>query len=580
MFRLPNISERAKLLLLSFLTGIGSGCAAVLLEKLISLIQNFVFPIVNKGGFSFIALVFPSLGMMISLLLIRFLIKDDIGHGVTKVLQAISRKESRIKPHNMWSSMATSAVTIGFGGSVGAEAPIVYTGAAIGSNIGRAFNLNYRNITILVGCGAAGAIAGIFKAPLAGILFTLEILFFQLSLSSMMPLLISTLTATVVSLLLTGTATPFTCTLAPFNMGNLPFYLVLGVFCGLFSLYFTRFTLFLEDKFSGLKNSWVKWLLCSIGVGLCILLFPPLFGEGYNFLGNLLGGKPWSFDGESPLAFLLHTPWGVPLFVLLVLLVKVISMTLTNAGGGVGGTFGPTLFTGALAGFVVARTISLMGMPLPEQNFVLVGMAGLMAGVMQAPMTAIFLIAEMTGGYDLLLPLILCSAVSFGVTRIWEKYSIYTKRIALRGELLTHDSDQAALALLDTAELVSDKYPRLHVDQTLQDVLPLVADSPVAVFPVLTEDGRLAGMLEMDDVRKHIIKARQHETVTLRSLMKEPAAEVRQGEDSASVMRKFDRTEAWRLPVIDAEGRYMGFISRSRILAAYRRELMRISSED
>ena len=575
-----NISERAKLLLLSFATGIGSGCAAVLLEKLITLIQNFVFPIVNKGGFSFIALVFPALGMMLSLLMIRFLVRDDIGHGVTKVLQAISRNESRIKPHNMWSSMATSAVTIGFGGSVGAEAPIVYTGAAIGSNIGKAFNLGYRNITILVGCGAAGAIAGIFKAPLAGILFTLEILFFNLSLSSIMPLLLSTLTATVVSMLFTGTATPFTCTLAPFNMANLPFYLVLGVFCGLFSLYFTRFTLFLEDKFGKLRNPWVKWLLCSVGVGLCILLFPPLFGEGYNFLGNLLGGKPWSFDGESPLAFLLHKPWGVPLFVLLVLLVKIVSMTLTNAGGGVGGTFGPTLFTGALAGFVVARTISLLGMPLPEQNFVLVGMAGLMAGVMQAPMTAIFLIAEVTGGYDLLLPLILCSAVSFGVTRIWEKYSIYTKRIASSGELLTHDNDQAALALLDTAELVSDKYPHLSIDQTVDDVLPVVADSSVAVFPVLTDDGRLAGVLEIDELRKHVLSPDKQGPVMLRTLMKTPAAEIRQGEDSASVMRKFDSTEAWRLPVIDAEGRYLGFISRSRILAAYRRELMRISSED
>ena len=575
-----NISERAKLLLLSFATGIGSGCAAVLLEKLITLIQNFVFPIVNKGGFSFIALVFPALGMMLSLLMIRFLVRDDIGHGVTKVLQAISRNESRIKPHNMWSSMATSAVTIGFGGSVGAEAPIVYTGAAIGSNIGKAFNLGYRNITILVGCGAAGAIAGIFKAPLAGILFTLEILFFNLSLSSIMPLLLSTLTATVVSMLFTGTATPFTCTLAPFNMANLPFYLVLGVFCGLFSLYFTRFTLFLEDKFGKLRNPWIKWLLCSIGVGLCIMLFPPLFGEGYNFLGNLLGGKPWSFDGESPLAFLLHKPWGVPLFVLLVLLVKIVSMTLTNAGGGVGGTFGPTLFTGALAGFVVARTISLLGMPLPEQNFVLVGMAGLMAGVMQAPMTAIFLIAEVTGGYDLLLPLILCSAVSFGVTRIWEKYSIYTKRIASSGELLTHDNDQAALALLDTAELVSDKYPHLSIDQTVDDVLPVVADSSVAVFPVLTEDGRLAGVLEIDELRKHVLSPDKQGPVMLRTLMKAPAAEIRQGEDSASVMRKFDSTEAWRLPVIDADGRYLGFISRSRILAAYRRELMRISSED
>lgn len=576
----PIFSERAKLLLLSFFTGLGSGLAAVLLLKGIDLIQGFVFPIVNKGGFSLIALLFPALGMLVSLLAIRYLIKEDISHGVTKVLQAISRSESRIKPHNMWSSMLTSAVTIGFGGSVGAEAPIVYTGAAIGSNLGRRFKLSYRGITILVGCGAAGAIAGIFKAPLAGILFTLEILLFNLSMSSMMPLLISTLTATVVSYLLTGTGNPFTCTLAPFNMANMPFYMVLGVFCGLCSLYFTRFTLFLEDRFSHLTNPWIKWLVCSVGVGLCILLFPPLFGEGYYFLGNLLNGNPWNFDGESPLAFILHSPWGVPLFVLLVLLVKVVSMTLTNAGGGVGGTFGPTLFIGALAGFILSRSINLMGLPLPEQNFVLVGMAGLMAGVMQAPMTAIFLIAEITGGYDLLLPLILCSAVSFGVTRIKEKYSIYTKRIAQSGELLTHDNDQAAMALIDPSELVSDKYPHLDIEQTLADAIPVFAKSSVAVFPVLEPDGRLAGVLEMDDVRKHILGGENPAAIKLRSLMHSPAATVRDGEGVSEVMRKFDSTDAWRLPVLSADGRYLGFISRSRILEAYRRELRRISPED
>ena len=574
------MAEKTKLLLLSLLTGLGSGLAAVLLEKCISLIQGFVFPVINKGGFSLVAVLLPALGMILSLLAIRFLVKDDIGHGVTKVLQAVSRSESRIKPHNMWSSMATSAVTIGLGGSVGAEAPIVYTGAAIGSNLGRAFSLSYRGITTLVGCGAAGAIAGIFKAPLAGILFTLEILLFNVSMSSMMPLLLSTITATVVSYLFMGPATPFSCTLAPFNMGNMPFYLVLGVFCGLFSLYFTRSTLALEDRLEKLKSPWLKWLLCSVGLGLCILLFPPLFGEGYNFLGSLLNGQPWNFDGESPLAFILHSPWGVPFFVLLVLLAKVLSMTLTNAGGGVGGTFGPTLFTGALAGFIVSRSIGLLGYPLPEQNFVLVGMAGLMAGVMQAPMTAIFLIAEITGGYDLLLPLILCAAVSFGVTRIWEKYSIYTKRIAQRGELLTHDSDQAAMSLLDPADLVSDKYPHLAASATVSDVLPVIAESSVAVFPVLEPDGRLAGVLEMDELRRNILGNGRPEQTSLLSISRQPAATVRQGEGIDSVMRKFDSTEAWRLPVLDADGKYLGFISRSRILEAYRRELRRIAAED
>ena len=580
--RLPRhkLPERTQLLLLSLLVGLGSGFAAVLLHKGIAFIQSYIFPIVNRGGFSWGALIFPALGMIAALLITKYLVKDNISHGVTKVLVAVSKKSSRIKPHNLWSSMITSALTIGMGGSVGAEAPIVYTGAAIGSNLGRKFGLSYRGITILLGCGAAGAIAGIFKAPLAGILFTLEILLFNINLGSMMPLLLSTLTATVVSYLFTGSESPFACTLAPFNMGNMPFYLILGVVSGFFSLYFTRLTLRLEDRFALIRSPWMRWLAGAAGLGACIFLFPPLFGEGYNFLGVLLNGGEWNFDGETPLAFILHAPWAVPIFGLAVLLVKVLSMTFTNAGGGVGGTFGPTLFIGALAGFVISRSINLLGMSLPEQNFVLVGMAALMAGVMQAPMTAIFLIAEITGGYELLLPLILCSAVSFGVTRIWEKYSIYAKRIAKSGELLTHDSDQAVLTLLDMGSLISDKYPRLSVGQTFADIIPVIVGSTAAVFPVLDDNGKLAGIIDMDDVRKHMFEQKKEQSISLRSLMHNPPSIVREGERMESVMRKFDMTDAWRLPVLNAREEYLGFISRSRILTAYRDELRRISTED
>ncbi len=574
-----RISDSTKLLVLSLLVGLGSGLAVVVLEKGIDLIQSLILPVVNKGGFSWGALLFPSVGMLVSMLLVKYVVRDNIGHGVTKVLLAVSRQESRIRPHNMWSSIATSAFTIGFGGSVGAEAPLVYAGAAIGSNIGQAFKLPYRGVTILVGCGAAGAIAGVFKAPLAGILFTMEILLFNVSMGSMMPLLLSSLTATVISYLLIGPDTPFKCTIAPFYMGNMPYYLVLGVLCGFCSLYFTRLTLWLEDKFSRLENPWVKWLICSVGLGICIFLFPPLFGEGYNFLGKLLTGSVWDFDGESPVLGMLNVSWGVPLFVLLVLLVKVVSMTLTNSGGGVGGTFGPTLFVGALTGFVAVRSLTLAGIALPEQNFVLVGMAGLMAGVMQAPMTAIFLIAEITGGYELLLPLILCSAVSFGTTRIWEKYSIYTKRIAQSGDLLTHDSDQAVLTLMNLKDIVSDKYPHLYLEQKLSDVMPVIIGSNVQVFPVLEKDGHLAGLLEMDEIRKYLVDPKAGR-MPLRRLMTIPQEIVHEDEKMESVMRKFDRCRAWRLPVLDSSGKYVGCISRSRILTAYRQELKQISAED
>ena len=577
-----KLPENVELLLLSLLVGLGAGLAAVLLLKGIEFIQSFVFPLINKGGFSWMALAFPALGMLLSLLLVRYLVKDNISHGVTKVLLSVSRNESRIKPHNMWSSLLTSALTIGFGGSVGAEAPIVYTGAAFGSNIARKARLSYRGMTVLLGCGAAGAIAGIFKAPLAGVLFTLEILLFNISMSSIMPLLIATLTATVVSYFFMGPQSPFSCTLAPFNMGNLPYYLVLGIFCGVVSQYFTRFTLWLEDRIQkDLRSPWLRWAVCAIGLGVLIFFFPPLFGEGYDSVSQLLnGGELTPGSDPNPFMFLLKSPWGMPVFLVLVLLLKVVSMTLTNAGGGVGGTFGPTLFEGAILGFIIARTANLLGTSLPEQNFALVGMAGLMAGVMQAPMTAIFLIAEITGGYELLMPLILCATVSYGVVRIRERYSIYTKRIAQSGDLLTHDSDQAVLTLLHTRDLIRDKYPRLRDDAALEEVSDVISGSTAAVFPVLDSDGRFVGMLEMDDIRKHMFEKDSFGKLHVRDLMHAPADFVFEDEKMESVMRKFDRTGVWRLPVITRERIYLGFISRSRILAAYREELKLITSED
>ena len=573
--KLPYIkfSESTKLLLLSLLVGLCAGASAVALLKVI----GFIHGLITGGHF-----LFPALGMLISLVLVRYLVKDNIGHGVTKVLLAVSRNESRIKPHNMWSSLLTSAITIGLGGSVGAEAPIVYTGAAFGSNIGRAAKLSYRGVTVLLGCGAAGAIAGIFKAPLAGVLFTLEILLFNISMSSIMPLLISTLTATVVSYVFMGPQSPFACSLAPFNMGNMPFYLVLGVFCGLMSQYFTKFTLWLEDRLARTSRSpWLRWAICGAGLTLLIWLFPPLFGEGYDSVGHLLNGGTLTLGSDTnPLMFLLKSPWGMPVFLLFVLLLKVVSMTLTNSGGGVGGTFGPTLFEGAILGFLIARTVNLCGLSLPEQNFALVGMAGLMAGVMQAPMTAIFLIAEITGGYDLLLPLILCATVSYGVTRIREKYSIYTKRIAQSGDLLTHDSDLAALTLMKTADLIRDKYPRLRADDSLQDVSSVISGSTAAVFPVLDEDGRFEGVLEMDDIRKHVFDSERFSKLRVRDLMHAPVDFIYEDERMESIMRKFERPEVWRLPVLTREGIYLGFISRSRLLAAYREELKQITAED
>lgn len=571
------------LLILSLLVGIACGVAAVLLTISIHAVRQLLTSWFSNSYDNYLYLVYPGVGMLLSLFALRYVIKDNIGHGVTKVLVAMSKNESKIKPHNMVSSLVTSALTIGFGGSVGAEAPIVYTGAAIGSNFARAMGLSYRNMTILLGCGAAGAVAGIFKAPLAGVLFTLEILLFNISMTSMMPLLLSTVSATVVSYIFLGDSLPFECTLSPFSLYNLPFYVLLGLVCGLVSLYFLRMTLHLEDRLAGVSNKFLKWAVCAVLLGLLIFLLPPLYGEGYEDLHPLLNGMEADYDGRSMLAFMLHTPWLVPVFFLLVMLLKVFSMTFTNAGGGVGGTFGPTLFVGALAGFIISRTINLIlvgtSFTVPEQNFVLVGMAGLMAGVMQAPMTAIFLIAEITGGYELLIPLILTSTISFGTIRLFEKYSIYTKRIAHTGELITHDNDKAVLTLLKTDELVEKNFTPVSIDATLGEFVGAIAGSARNLFPVVDSKGHFQGFVSLEDVRHDMFKTELYQRQHVYNYMRSAPAYVFEGEKMDSVMNKFEKSDAWNLPVVKADRTYIGFVSKSKIFSAYRGELKELSQD-
>ncbi len=581
--RLKRISEHNLLLIMSFVVGVLSGLAAVILKKLVEWIQEGLSDSFADSLGAAFYIVIPGIGMLLAMLFCRFVIKDGIGHGVTKVLQAVSKNESRIRPHNMWSSVAASSVTIGFGGSVGAEAPIVYTGAAIGSNFARYMGMSYRNMTILLGCGAAAAVAGIFKAPLAGVLFVLEILLFNISMTSMMPLLISTVSATVISYIFLGQDTPFQCTLTPFDLRNIPFYIILGLFCGGCSIYFIRTTLWLEDKIGRMKNPYLKWVLCAMGLGILIFLFPPLYGEGYGSLGALLNGTELSLDGQTPLAFMTDSVWAVPVFFLLILILKVFSMTLTNAGGGVGGTFGPTLFIGAIAGFVVARSFNLVlsgtSLTVPEQNFVLVGMAGLMAGVMQAPMTAIFLIAEISGGYDLFLPLILTATIAFGTTRVVEKFSIYTKRIAQKGELLTHDSDQAVLTLMKVSDVIEKDFSTVEIDAPFESLVKVVAESNRNIFPVLDSRNRFQGYVSLADIRKYMFRPELQKTTFVYNYMKSAEEYVYEDDKMDVVMKKFEITDAWILPVVKQVSSYIGFVSKSKIFSVYRSELKMVSQD-
>lgn len=578
---IKGMSERDGMMILAVFVGLACGLAAVVLKLTIEFIHHSITSWFDGVAYSALYLIYPGLGMLLSMLFVRYVVKDNIGHGVTKVLVAVSKNESKIRPHNMWTSIAASSVTIGFGGSVGAEAPIVYTGAAIGSNIGRYMDLSYKNMTILLGCGAAGAVAGIFKAPLAGILFTLEILLFNISMSSILPLLLSTISATVVSYIFLGDQLPFECTLSPFTMHNIPFYLILGVFCAACSVYFTRMTLWLEDKIKSIRRPFVRWGFSASCIGLLIFLFPPLYGEGYEHLHVLLNGGTINFDGETVLAFFMNSPWSIPVFFLMILLLKVFSMSFTNAGGGVGGTFGPTLFIGAIAGFFVSRTINLIagGGVVPEQNFVLVGMAGLMAGVMQAPMTAIFLIAEISGGYELLIPLIIAATVSYAVTRTVEPYSIYTKRIAKRGELLTHDSDQAVLTLLKTSDLIESDFRTVKIDATLGELVEVVSTSNRNIFPVVDDRNHFHGYVSLEHIRRDMFKKELYEKVHVYNFMISAPAYVYIDEKMDSVMKKFESTAAWNLPVIDHDRNYFGFVSKSKIFSAYRDQLKQVSHD-
>ena len=581
---LQRLPERNMLLVLSLFVGIACGLASVLLKEAIELIHHSLTSWFGpEVTFNYLYLVYPGIGMLIAMLFVRYVIKDNIGHGVTKVLLAVSKNESKIRPHNMWSSLAASSVTIGFGGSVGAEAPIVYTGAAIGSNMARYMGMSYKNMTILLGCGAAGAVAGIFKAPLAGVLFTLEILLFNISMSSILPLLLSTVSATVISYLFLGDSLPFECTLAPFDMHNIPFYVLLGLFCAAFSVYFTRTTLWLEDRIKSVRNPYWRWAMSAGCLGLLIFLFPPLYGEGYEYVSVLLNGGQIDLEGRTLLSFFMDSSWTIPLFFLLILILKVFSMSFTNAGGGVGGTFGPTLFVGAIAGFVIARVINLIftgtGISVPEQNFVLVGMAGLMAGVMQAPMTAIFLIAEISGGYELLIPLILTATISFGATRMVEQYSIYTKRIANRGELLTHDSDQAVLTLLKTGDLIESDFTTVRIDDTLGSLVEAVSKSSRNIFPVIDSKKHFQGYVSLEDIRKDMFKKDLYDSLHVYNFMRSTPEYVYIDEKMDTVMAKFEKTGAWNLPVVDKDRTYLGFVSKSKIFSAYRDQLKQVSHD-
>ena len=580
LWRSRHIPPRQFLLLLSLVIGILSGLAAVILKNIIHLTEYWLTHGLHLEQSNYVYFIYPAIGIFLTWLFVRFVVHDNISHGVTRVLYAISKRGSILKSHNNYSSMVASALTIGFGGSVGSEAPIVLTGASLGSSLGRWLHLNYKHRTLLLGCGAAGAIAGIFKAPMTGVIFTLEILMLDLTLSSIVPLLISSVTAAVVAYFLMGQGAIFSFHITdPFLLKDIPFYILLGVFAGLVSLYFTRMSMKVESIVSAIDHVWVRLLAGGLALGLFIFAFPPLFGEGYTTIRSLLNGNVYALVANSPFYFLKdYTGWFL-LYVGLIFMLKVIAMAVTNGAGGVGGVFAPALFTGGISGFFLARIINLIpGLHVSDVNFSLVGMAGLMAGVMHAPLTGIFLIAEITGGYALLVPLILAATASYLTIVYFEPYSIYTKRLAKRGELITHDKDHAVLTLMDWRKEIEKDLLTVRPDDTLGDLVKIISRSRRNIFPVLDDNGVMLGVVMLDNVREIMFNRNLYDKVTVRDLMVSPPRYIYMTDTMATVLRKFNESGAWNLPVIDRD-KYVGILSKSRIFAAYRKVLVQVSEE-
>lgn len=583
VWREKNVKEKHFVLILSFVVGICTALAALILKTLIHAIQHFLTENFTTTEANYLYLLYPVVGILLAGLFVRYVVKDDIGHGVTKILYAISSRKSRIKRHNTWSSIIASSITIGFGGSVGAEAPIVLTGSAIGSNLGSLFKMEHRTLMLLVGCGAAGAVAGIFKAPIAGLVFTLEVLMLDLTMSSLLPLLISAVTAATVSYITTGTEAMFKFHLdQAFELGRIPYVILLGIFCGMVSLYFTRAMNKAEGFFAKLRTSTNKLIAGSIMLSVLIFIFPPLYGEGYDTIELLLNGttnEHWEsvmnnslFYGFSELLLV---------YLLLIVLFKVFATSATNGGGGCGGIFAPSLFLGCIAGFVYSHFCNEFDATiyLPEKNFALMGMAGVMSGVMHAPLTGVFLIAELTGGYDLFLPLLIVSMSSYLTIIVFEPHSIYSMRLAKKGELLTHHKDKAVLTLMKMENVVETDFVVVHPDMDLGGVVKAISTSRRNIFPVTDNQDRLIGIVLLDDIRNIMFRQELYHRFTVNRFMTSSPARLLSTDNMEVVMRKFDDTQAWNLPVVDEDDKYLGFVSKSKIFNSYREVLVHLTDD-
>ena len=569
-----RLSNRQIMMLLAMIVGLLAGLGTYVFEILLYAINWF--PV---GSAHFLLLIYPAIGIVLATLFVKYIVRDNISEGVTRVLYAMSRRDSRIPPHNCWTSIVGGATTIGFGGSVGPEAPIVLTGAAIGSNVGRLARLNYRNTTLMLCCGAGAAIAAIFKAPITGVVFVLEILMLDITAGSVIPLLIASITATTMAFMLRGFDPILAVTLAPadaFELWQIPLFILLGVLCGLMAWYFTSMNSRVGGFFKSIDKQYKKWLWGGAILGILIFVFPPLYGEGYEGFTSLMHGNAQELFNNSLFYRFRDIDWVIILFVIATMFFKVIAMSTTNAAGGVGGTFAPSLFVGAFTGASLALVCNtLFGWEVSIVSFTLVGMAGVMSGVMNAPLTSIFLIAELSNGYGLFIPLMITACISFAVDYYLDPDSIYTKQLRQKGELLTHDKDQSVFVFLKLEELMETDFLRIKENMTLGDIVHIISTARRNIFPVIDNFGRLIGVVQLDDLREDMFKHEKYGH-PISDYMIPPPDKIIEHEAILSVMEKFEDKHAWMLPVVDKQGRYLGFISKSRILNAYREQLVQI----
>lgn len=576
-----NLSIHNQVLTLSIFAGVFGATSAVILKNVVHYVVIFLKNSFPEDQFNYLYLAFPLIGIALTVYFVKRFVKDDISHGVSKALWAISKNKGIIKPHNMWSSMAASTITVGFGGSVGLEAPIVLTGSAIGSGIGKSFHFNHKNTVLLLACGCTGAVAAVFKAPITAIVFAFEVLMLDLTTAAMLPLLVSAVAGTTLSYFFMGDNVMFSAIpMHEFALRNIPFYLILGLFTGFVSLYFLKLSAWIEQKSKLIKKDWIKILIGGIILGGLIFVFPVLYGEGYDSINAILHQDYTNIYRNSPFYFLKRSNFLFLIILFGIIIFKAFATSFTNSGGGIGGVFAPSLFLGAFSGLFIGIGLnSVFDLNLPIPNFILAGMAGVMAGTMHAPLTAIFLIAEMSGGYSLFVPLMISSGVAYLTSHKFEHYSVYTRSLAIKGELKTHNKDAFAIQLLDLEELMDNNIAAVKPNYSLRQLTEVIAHSKRNIFVVLNDDNKFAGIVIMDDYRDILFKQELYDTIFVKDMMIKPDVTIDPDDTVAQVIQKFIDYDKYNLAIVNKKQEYIGYLSRAKLFSAYR-ELVKELSED